>query len=102
MNGSSVLASAVLAALLVFGGMWALDNTAVGLNIKCRLFRDGGACLLVALTTPTADEGAGSTYEPPATDSPEDRAARQATEEAERRDQAVRHASGELGRAIEE
>ncbi len=105
MKGTSVLATAVLAAILVFGGLWALDNTAVGLNIKCRFFNDFGACLIVALTEPASPSDGGSggyTYEPPPTESPEERAAREAMEARQRRDAAVRRASAALGLAIDD
>ena len=102
MRGSSVLASAVLAALLVFGGLWVLDNTSVGLRIKCQVFHDVGACFIAALSEPAAPSGGGPVFQPPATESPEDRATREAAEEAERKDQAVRDASVALGRAIDD
>ncbi len=37
MKARSALASVLLAALLVIGGLWFLNNTVLGLNIKCRV-----------------------------------------------------------------
>jgi len=102
MKGSSVIASAVLAAILVFGGLWVLDKTAVGQNIKCRLFNDFGACLIVALTEPASPRDGVGGYQPPPTESPEERSAREAAEAQERRDAAVRNASAALGTAIDD
>lgn len=102
MRGTSVLASAILAAVLVFGGLWALDNTSIGLRIKCQVFRDVGACFVVALTEPVAPTVPGPLDQAPPTETPEQRAAREAAEEQERRDQAVRDASAALGRAIDD
>lgn len=107
MKGSSVLASAVLAAVLVFGGLWALDNTAVGLRIKCQVFNDVGACFVAALiqpTSPTTNDYVvdDDLYVAPPTESPEERAAREAAEAQERRDAVVRDASAALGSAIDD
>jgi hypothetical protein len=99
-KGSSVLASALLAVVLVFAGMWALDNTAVGLSIKCRVFNDLGACFLDALTQPYTPPAI-TPVQPQATETSEERAAREAAEEQERRDEAVREADYALGQAID-
>lgn len=99
---SSVLASALLAVILIVAGSWALNNTAVGLNIKCRVFNDLGACFIVALTEPVVPNSGGNTYVPPPTETPEERAAREAAEEQARLDAAVQDASSALGRAIDD
>lgn len=108
MKARSVLAPAILAALLVFGGMWAMDNTLVGQSVKCRVFNDLGACLIVALSQPAApptnggDTYVGDAYVPPPTDSPEERAARLATDQQHRLDAAVTSASSTVGSAIDD
>jgi hypothetical protein len=103
MKGTSVLATAVLAGVLVFGGLWAMDNTAVGLNIKCRVFNDLGACLIVALTEPASPvDSNGGWYEPAPTESSAERAAQEAVEAQAQRDAAVRQASAALGSAIDD
>jgi len=38
----------------VLVGLWALNNTVLGLNVKCRLLNDFGACLLIAITEVSA------------------------------------------------
>ncbi len=103
MNARSVLASALLAALLLVGGSWFLNSTAPGLDIKCRVFNDLGACVVVALTQPIVPSGGngGGTYVPPATESPAERAQREATEAQARLDAATRDASSALGLAMD-
>lgn len=103
-NARSVLASALLAVILIVAGSWALNNTSIGLNIKCRVFNDLGACLIVALTEPytPSTSGGGNTYVAPPTESPEQRAAREAAEEQARLDAAVQDASSALGDAIDD
>ena len=46
------LSSVIVVIALVLGTLWVLDNTQVGLNIKCRFLNDIGACLEAALTGP--------------------------------------------------
>ncbi len=103
-NGRSVLASALLAVVFIAAGMWALNNTTIGLNIKCRVFNDLGACVIMALTEPVSPTtgGGGPVYAPPPTESPEQRAAREAAEEQVRRDAAVQDASSALASAIDD
>jgi hypothetical protein len=104
MKASSVVASALLAVLLIVAGSWALNSTALGLSIKCRVFNDLGACFVAALSEPYAPpigRGPDAPTEPEATETPEERAAREAAAEQERRDEAVREASSALGQAID-
>ena len=46
------LATIALGIAVVLGGSWFLNNTRPGLDLKCRLLNDAGACLLVVLTQP--------------------------------------------------
>jgi hypothetical protein len=48
-GGRSVLSAALLAVILLVAGSWALDNTRVGLGLKCRYLGDALACLTLAL-----------------------------------------------------
>ncbi len=103
-KAGSVLATALLAALLLVGGSWFLNNTVAGLNIKCRVFNDLGACFVVALTQPIVPSGdsGGDTYVPPATESPAERAQREAAEAQARLDAATRDAASALGFAMDD
>lgn len=44
-GGSSALATALMAVVLVVGTLWFLNSTRVGVEIKCRYLNDPGACL---------------------------------------------------------
>ena len=49
-RGPSVLHTAFLAALLLLGGAWFLNNTRLGVSIKCQYLNDGVACLQLLVT----------------------------------------------------
>jgi hypothetical protein len=67
-----ILTSVVVAVMVLVAGTWFLNSTRAGAEIKCRLFRDAGACLILALSEPAV-------LPPPAlpvperTESPEER-----------------------------
>jgi len=42
-------ATVLLTLIVVVGGLWALNNTTMGLTVKCHLLGDSGACLEEAL-----------------------------------------------------
>ena len=51
-SATTALATIALGVVVVLGGSWFLNNTRPGLELKCRLLNDAGACLLVVLTQP--------------------------------------------------
>jgi hypothetical protein len=58
--------------VVFFGGNWLLNNTRLGIQVKCRVFNDVGACFLDALTTPINANNGDQTQDtqPPATPDP--------------------------------
>ncbi len=85
--------AAVVAVLILVAGSWFLNNTRLGLEIKCRFLNDVGACFLYELTSP------GTITEPPPVEDPAVAASRRAEEEA---NAAVAAASRALQRAVDD
>lgn len=105
MKGSSVVASALLSVAIIVVGLWALNNTSIGLNIKCRYLNDLGACFLVVLTEPTGpsrNRPEGFEFVPPPTESPAERAIREAAARQAKLDDDVREASTGLASAVDD
>lgn len=84
-RGPSVLATATLAAILIAGSLWVLNNTQLGASLRCRFLNDAIACLGLAfdqvVTVPQLP-----TRAPARTESPEEKLRR---EEEERRSAAA-------------
>lgn len=101
-RGSSPLATAALAVLLLLGGLWVLNNTRFGVQLKCNLLGDQWACLLLAADQLTS--GLPPSFVDPAppvpvvTESPQERARR----EEERRAVAISNASSAIRTAIDD
>jgi hypothetical protein len=93
-GGPSVLSTLLVAAVLVAGSVWILNNTRVGVSIKCQVLGDAFACLSIAFdqaVTPPQFQP-----RPVRTESPEEAARRQHEEQVASAVQAVRTAVAAL------
>ncbi len=99
--GRVVVSSVVAAIVVLLAGTWLLNSTRVGVDIRCGLLNDVGACFLRALSEP-----AGAlpvvTAVPRRTESPHERAARHARERQARLDEDVTIASAQLLSAVDD
>lgn len=75
------IVAGLVACAVFFGGLWFLNNTRPGLQIKCSLFTDLGACFLYELSEPRSP---GSPGRPQPTDDPATVEARRQADEADR------------------
>lgn len=95
------IAAGLIACLILFGGLWALNNTRVGLKMRCEVFNDVGACFTYALTEPIIPQApVVQATEDPATK--EERERQAAAAEVQRKaDAAVAEAVSDLEWAVE-